>query len=109
MELWVKGYRCTDGFSKLDIIPRRCMFINTDGVARIVLKFPELVPAPVIVSIPPHALGMFNVLPREQRICSICTEEMSVDVCQTKCFHHFHVACLRKTVDRVCPNCRGAL
>jgi len=108
IELFVRGYRCTNGISKLDIVPRRCMFINTDGEARIRLEFPKPVEH-LIQGVPPHMMTMFKMLPLDQRICSICTEEISSDLCQTKCFHHFHVACLRRTVNPACPNCRSPL
>jgi len=111
IELWIKGYRCTDGVSTLDVTPKRCMFIISNGVSRFRLHFIESdsKPAPVFESVPSHMVAMFNKLPSEERICPICKEEISSDLCQTKCFHHFHVACIRQIVGRLCPNCRQAL
>lgn len=106
LELFVKGIRCTNGFTSLDILLNRCMFINTDGEARVNLAFPVEKLQPVIQPIPSHMLSMFVMLPVDQRICTICTEEMARNVHQTKCCHFFHVDCIRKVVKKECPICR---
>lgn len=42
--------------------------------------------------------------------CSICTEEIrEIDSCRTKCNHRFHLSCLTKVKNGLCPLCREVL
>jgi hypothetical protein len=57
---------------------------------------------------PAHFL---NLIPEENRICSICTECIANDSYLTKCYHLFHKTCIEKWVAMkgsaaACPVCR---
>jgi hypothetical protein len=59
--------------------------------------------------VPPHMLALFQQAKVEDRECVICREEISEDMCMTKCFHLFHRACLSRVREDTCPTCRAKM
>ncbi len=63
---------------------------------------------PSSITPPAHFL---NLIPEENRVCSICTDIITADPYLTKCYHLFHKTCIEKwftTKDNTttCPVCR---
>jgi hypothetical protein len=102
-ELHVKGFFVKEELISLHVLPTRCVF-SKNYLFPIVLKFPEQ-----RRKIPPHMVEMFNKLPKEDRMCSICTEEIRDNIDITPCYHFFHYSCLAKVKIRQCPMCRAKI
>jgi hypothetical protein len=104
-EIHVKGFSVTEGIAILNIVPVRCVFFECEEKDEIELEFPK----EKVLSLPPHMLNLFNKLPKEDKMCPICMEEISEALTMTSCYHFFHVACLSKTKENTCPTCRASL
>lgn len=42
------------------------------------------------------------------RTCSICLEDVTGDLMRLRCGHLFHLLCVQKLEQQLCPNCRKA-
>jgi hypothetical protein len=107
--LLVRGLRCTDGVKSYDVIPEKVVFLPTERDTKVTLKFP----IENTSKVPAHMLSMFKKLPKEEKTCPICHEEIEVNLAMTPCFHFFHDSCLamyRNTCKNAksskCPLCR---
>lgn len=72
------------------------------------LEFPNIVKK-WIEKPPKHFMESFKVLPKEQRVCAICTEEIVDDMGLTACYHFFHLKCIERVENKKCPTCRNQL
>jgi hypothetical protein len=99
------------------------MFDKFAATSNVVLAPIQQVPSTSVVTASPadttqpntlHVLPpvhFINLIPEDNRICSICTECIANDSYLTKCYHLFHKTCIEKWVAMkgsaaACPVCR---
>ena len=72
-------------------------------------------PKSLLVRFTPTEYAQFGSIPTKtgnsDEICGICHDELDPDetVAKTKCRHYYHLSCLRRIEQRVCPYCRTSL